>query len=187
VATADAKELVLSIGTGEPIVNAGADGNGTEGSNFARTGSFTNPGRSGWTATVDYGDSGGEQPLALNTTAKTFRLDHTYADDGVYTVTVEITNNAGGVGRGAFQVDVANAPPVVTAADDQTAEEGTAQDFSLGSFTDPGPDGPWTVTVDWGDGETSAPSEVAAPGDLADLNHAYADNGTYTMTVSWPR
>ena len=183
VATADTKQLVLSIGTGNPIVNAGADGNSTEGSTFARTGSFINPGRSGWTATVDYGDGAGKQPLPFNPD-KTFRLDHTYADNGIYPVTVEVTNNSGGVGTGAFEVDVANALPVVTAAGDQTAEEGVAQDFSLGRFTDPGPDGPWTLTVDWGDGETSALDPIEAPGELADLAHTYAQDGAYVAKVT---
>ena len=35
---------------------------------------------------------------------------------------------------------------------DQTADEGASTSFSLGSFTDPGPDATWAVDVDWGDG-----------------------------------
>ena len=61
-----------------PIVSAGADGAVAEGSTFTGGGSFTDPGADTWTATVDYGDGRGAQPLTL--TGKTFQLSHTYAD-----------------------------------------------------------------------------------------------------------
>src|SRR5262249_50193616 len=45
--------------------------------------------------------------------------------------------------------------PIVTPAVDQTAVEGAAQTFDLGSFSDP--DGfPWTVDVNWGDAPPDA-------------------------------
>ena len=50
----------------------------------------TDPGADTWTGTVDYGDGGGAQPLSLNVD-KTFSLNHTYADNGVYTVRVTVT------------------------------------------------------------------------------------------------
>jgi hypothetical protein len=61
-------------------------------------------------------------------------------------------------GTDTFTVTVANVLPALTVpSEPQLADEGTVKPFSLGSFTDPGLDGPWTVTVDWGDGETSDP------------------------------
>ena len=105
------RELVLSIGAANPVVNAGADGGGQEGSAFVRSGSFTNPGATSWTATVDYGDGTGKQDLALNPTNKTFLLNHVYADNGKYTITVEVTNNAGGVGSDDVEATISNMPP----------------------------------------------------------------------------
>ena len=63
----------------------------------AASGSFADGAGTSWTATVDYGDSSGVQPLALNAN-RTFNLSHFYADSGNYAVTVVVTNNLGTVG-----------------------------------------------------------------------------------------
>ncbi|MFI5379361.1 MAG: CARDB domain-containing protein, partial [Tepidisphaerales bacterium] len=64
---------------------------------YSASGSFTNLGGSGWQATVDYGDGAGPQPLALNPD-QTFGLSKTYAQAGLFTVTVTVTNSTGGSG-----------------------------------------------------------------------------------------
>ena len=61
-----------------------------EGATFTSSGSFTDPGADTWTATVDYGDGSGDQPLSLGPD-KTFTLSHVYADNGRYTVTVTVS------------------------------------------------------------------------------------------------
>jgi hypothetical protein len=76
-----------------------------------------------------------------------------------------------------------DAPPVVTAASDQTGFEGLSQAFDLGSFADP--DGaPWGVTVSWGDGTADSTFAVNAAGALGSATHAFAEEGTYTVTVT---
>src|SRR5262249_30580575 len=64
-----------------PTVNAGPDATLNAGATFASTDSFTDPDPDTWTATVDYGDGSGAQPLALNAD-KTFSLQHVYATSG---------------------------------------------------------------------------------------------------------
>src|SRR5205807_5571359 len=111
---------------------------------------------------------------------------HTYADNGVYTVTVTVTDKDGGSDSKTFKVTVANANPVVTAPADQSASEGTAQSFSLGSFSDLGAnDNPWAVDVDWGDGSPHTIFTQGSQGSLGSQSHTYANNGTapYTVTV----
>src|SRR5207237_5911362 len=110
---------------------------------------------------------------------------HTYANNGAtpYTVTVKVTDKDGGSGTATFKVTVANVPPSVTAAADQSASEGTAQSFNLGSFTDPGPDSPWAVDVAWGDGSPHTTFNQSTTGSLGSQPHTYADNGVYTVTV----
>ena len=79
-----------------PTVAAGDDATIDEGSTFGQTGSFTDPGADApWTGTVDYGDGSPVQTLTVNSTTKTYALSHTYADDGLYTVTVIITDDTG--------------------------------------------------------------------------------------------
>jgi Ca2+-binding RTX toxin-like protein len=72
--------------------------------------------------------------------------------------------------------------PVVTAPADQTADEGSSKAFDLGSFVDPD-DGPWSVTVNWGDASNTT-FNVAAAGSLGTKTHTYAEEGSYTVTVT---
>src|SRR5262249_30462717 len=48
-------------------------------------------------------------------------------------------------------------------------------------FTDPGTQDTHTATVDWGDGTAPQPAIVA--GGAVDAEHAYADDGVYTVSV----
>ena len=54
---------------------------------------------------IDWGD--GHQSSGLN-------ASHTYANEGVYTVTVTVTDDDGGVGVDTLIVTIGNAPPVIT-------------------------------------------------------------------------
>jgi len=76
-----------------------------EGTAILANGLFVDPGADTWTATVDYGDGSGLQPLALNPD-KTFALSHVYADGGVFTVTVTVTDDDGGSGSDTTEVTV---------------------------------------------------------------------------------
>jgi len=81
-------------------------------------------------------------------------------------------------------VEVANVAPTITAAADQAADEGTSKSFDLGSFSDPGPDSPWAVDVDWGDSSTHTTFDATSTGSLGSTSHTYADGpATRTVTV----
>jgi len=176
----DIATTTLTVANVAPVVSAGTDQTLDEGAPFAGGGSFTDPGADTWTATVDYGDGSGVQPLTLNPD-KTFALGHTYADNGSYTVTVAVTDDDGGSHNDTLLVTVNNVAPVVSAGADQAVDEGSAF-AGGGSFTDPGAD-TWTATVDYGDGSGAQPLTLNPDKTFA-LGHTYADNGTYTVTVS---
>jgi hypothetical protein len=166
-----------------PVVDGGDDAEIDEGQTFAQGGSFTDPGDDTWTATVDYGDGSGVQPLPLNTD-KTFALSHTYIDnqpdDAPYTVTITVMDGTGS-GTDTVQVTVHNVAPVVDGGDDAEIEEG--QTYAQGgSFTDPGDD-TWTATVDYGDGSGVQPLTLNADKSFS-MTHAYGDNGIYTVTIT---
>jgi hypothetical protein len=80
-----------------------------------------------------------------------------------------------------------NTPPMLTPPADQSAPEGSATAFNLGSFTDPDLNDSWTVDVDWGDGSGHTLFSPAAPGPLGTQPHTYADNkpnnGPYAVTT----
>ena len=108
-------------------------------------------------------------------------LAHTYPDNGLFTVGVTASDDDGGTVAGSFQMDIANLPTDVTGvANYFAAGEPVLGDPPLvvvGTFDDPGiSDGPWTATINWGDGSTS-------PGVVDPLNkqvrgsHRYAEIG----------
>ncbi len=172
-------EIVQTPNT-PPIVDAGPDAVIDEGDTFVSTGSFSDPDTDSWSGTVDYGDGSGPETLPLNPD-KSFALSHSYADDGVYTVTVTIDDGDGGIGIDTAVVTVNNVAPVVDAGPDTTIDEGDTF-VSAGSFTDPGAD-TWTGTVDYGDGTGPQPLTLNAGGSFV-LSHTYADDGVYNVTVA---
>ncbi|MEX2175896.1 MAG: hypothetical protein WD872_16160 [Pirellulaceae bacterium] len=66
-----------------------------------------------------------------------------------------------------------------------TVLQGIPHPIPLGSFIDVSVDaGPWTVTVDWGDGTTETSFETLVQGPLGIATHAYAMAGIFTVTVA---
>ncbi|MBX2997504.1 MAG: DUF11 domain-containing protein [Caldilineaceae bacterium] len=99
------------------------------------------------------------------------------------TVSVVVSDETD-TGTGTRVVTVTNVTPSVTPPANQTANEGQIKTFNLGSFTDPGNDAPWTVTVNWGDTSTPITLTMMAPGTITPTAHVYPDNGVYTVTVT---
>src|SRR5262249_7907057 len=71
----------------------------------------------------------------------------------------------------------------LTAPVPQTVDEGASATLNLGSFADPGADGPWTVEVNWGDGGAHSVFNVTDRGTLL-RQHTYSDSGPYAATVT---
>ncbi|HEX7635029.1 MAG TPA: PKD domain-containing protein [Noviherbaspirillum sp.] len=105
-----------------------------------------------------------------------------FPHDGRYTVLYRCRDKAGNVTTGQTTVTVATLPSL-SLPPDQSAIEGRAQSFTLGSFADQGSDSPWRLDIDWGDGFSHDVQTLAAPGSLGSRMHAYPDNGMYTVTL----
>ena len=173
--------------------------------------------------TVDWGD--GTPPDALNvvnringspgvaTTAEFDHAPHTYADNGLYTVTITAADDDGGLVAETFQIQVRNVAPtlVLTSRELEISESETLNLFDLGIFSDPGFNNflntsdpsnggevteTFSYTIDWGDGtiETgqlpatvvSGSVGVETLGTLVD-SHQYLDNDSdnfFTVTVT---
>jgi hypothetical protein len=102
-------------------------------------------------------------------------------------------DSPGLAGTGTLSISVQNVNPTVTAAADQTATQGVSKSFALGSFSDPGAEASWSVTVNWGDGSTNdtftvtgdtANAACAASCTLGPRSHTYATTGSKTVTVT---
>src|SRR5205823_11107639 len=103
-------------------------------------------------------------------------------DNGSRAVGGKIRDKDGGTTEYTATVTVKNVAPAVTAPSDQSSNEGDTASFSLGSFSDPGAnDAPWAVDVDWGDSSAHTTFNASSPGALGSKNHAFADNGSYTV------
>ena len=174
-------------------------------------GSFTDVGSlDQHTATVDWGDGSPLASVAVTESSGSGVLgaSHIYADNGIYRVTVTLSDDDTARVSQSFQVTVRNVDPTLTGTDQVTVDEG--QQFTLAgvgvALEDPGFDNPANplvaggtsetfaaFTVDWGDGTAAGPLAIASrtngaenvttTASFAHAPHAYADNGTYTVSV----
>ena len=108
--TSGSDSFQVTVSNVAPSVLAGLDATIAAGGTLSRPGSFSDPGSlDSWTATVDYGDGSGVQPLLLGLD-HSFQLLHTYASAGQFTLTVTVTDDDGGAGSDTVTVTVEAAP-----------------------------------------------------------------------------
>jgi hypothetical protein len=164
------------------VVTPAGNGEIDEGDTFAQTVSILDRAASSWNALVDYGDGSGPQtvivtPLANPTLAETatIELAHTYLQNGVFLVTIEVTDDIGQTVTQTLTVEVDNvAPTPAIDAIGATREEGSAIAFQ-GSASDPGVNDLLTYSWNFGDGNS---------GSGATPTHTYSDNGTYIVILT---
>ena len=173
---ADGTTHELTIDT-TPVLSVGPDQTAHEGQWVDLQASFvdTHP-TDTHTATIDWGDG---TPPSAGTVVETngfgaITASHNYVDNGIYTVTITITDSQGKVAQDTLTVTVLNVAPTVDAGPDQTVNEGDSVSF-VGSFTDPGVVDTHTFEWDFGDGMRAG---TLTP------NHAYTGDGTYTITLT---
>ena len=106
---------------------------------------------------------------------------HVYTDDGVFTVTLTVTDNLGGTADDTAVVTVGNVAPIVQPGPDQSVDEGVTVILDP-TFSDAGADDTHVVTIDWPDGTT--PTSVDPATSPASASHEYGDNGPHTVTIT---
>lgn len=167
--------LVVQAENDAPVVEAGADQETTEGASVNFEGSYSDPGRllNGGTEILwDFGDG--------STAAGTLTPTHSFADNGVYTVTLTVTDSLGAAGSDFLLVTVTNVNPTLEPISDITVTLGTTVTLAA-AYDDVGAGDSHTATINWGDGE-SEPGTVAS-GELSG-SHLYDTAGVYTVTVT---
>ncbi|TVS11512.1 MAG: PKD domain-containing protein, partial [Planctomycetaceae bacterium] len=118
-----------------------------------------------------------------STTVAGISASRVYPQDGVYPVSLTVTDTAGSTATHTIDVMVANVPPTVVTATDIAGLQGDSLDFTA-TFTDPGIFDTHTARIDWGDG-TVAPATVdqTSGGGTVTASHIYTSGGTFTIRV----
>ncbi|HEX3478734.1 MAG TPA: DNA/RNA non-specific endonuclease [Kofleriaceae bacterium] len=168
----DKVENIVEAGIQPPIAAIDGPYTGSEGGSIAMSAAASvDPNGTVVSYAWNFGDG---------TTATGPSVTHTYAQDGVYTISVTVTDNDGLTDNIQVSASVANVAPAI--APFAGAMLLPAETYAAsGSFTDPGMD-PWTATVDYGDG--SGPTPLALSGTSFALSHTYRAAGVFTVTVA---
>ena len=162
-----------------PYLNVTAGPNQTvnEGDSVTLNGTFVDPDDTD-TQSFDWHVVASNGQMIADGTGPAFTF--TPGDAGVYTVTYTVSDPSGGKAAAVVEITADPVAPVLTApAGSQNAVTGQSELLDLGTLAVKG-DGPWTVTVLWGDGRSSIFSP-AGSGPLA-LAHAYSQAGMYTIS-----
>jgi PKD repeat protein len=175
-----------------PTLTPPADQSAQEGiSTLFNLGSFQDlapPPAGGWSGTVHWGD-GTQDPISVTSVGSLPARHHTYADNGVYTVTVQLTGAGGLPGHSTFIVTVANVAPEIFGLGNSSPEGSDVlpgQTVTItASFEDLGTADTHSALIDWGDGSTSAGTivEYAGLGTVTG-SHAYAAGGIYVVRLT---
>src|SRR6266568_1658602 len=110
---------------------------------------------------------------------------HIYTSEGTYTVQLTVTDDQGATSTTSQSVTVTlpNSPPVVNAGPDETAVTGLGYSTSV-SFTDANNNGPWSYTINWGDGSTSTGSRTSQGSFTVSHTYVVLLPTTFTVTVT---
>ena len=117
--------------------------------------------------------------LGNNNLATGQSVEDIYLDNGVYEVTLTVSDGDGGVASSNLTITVDNVAPAIASIEDRSSDEGSTVEFDF-SFSDPGILDTHTVVWDFGD-ETKP---VTLDSDATTVSHIYTDNGQYTATLT---
>ncbi|MFQ6128284.1 MAG: PKD domain-containing protein [Thermoplasmata archaeon] len=141
-------------------------------------------------------DSDGDGIFTNDVDATGKIVNHTYGDNGVYNVTLTVTDSQNLMDNDTVQITVLNVPPDVQMYPTFSGDEGSAIPFEI-AVTDPGSDD-ITAQWSWGDGTVESeihyndgvgpdpyPSPEVNPVALTlTTSHSYGHAGSYNVTVT---
>ena len=184
-----------------PTVVTATDLTGNEGQSLDFIATFTDSGiLDTHTATVLWSDGTQSAANVVETNGSgTVTASHIFADNGVYPIRVDVTDNFGATGSRPATATIANVAPIVVAAGSQSLTEGQPFQLQVATFSDPGftfaangTEETFTAVINWGDGTpdqlgtltvVTGDAGIATTGTVSGT-HTYANNGQYTVNVT---
>jgi PKD repeat protein len=138
---------------------------------------------SDYTATIDWGD-GTSSPASIDGSGLfTASGSHTYAEEGLYDITVKVDDAGGSTTTAVTKATVADAALTATGF---TFKSANPVNGTVANFTDADPNGTvsdYTATINWGDG-SSSPGTVSGAGPFkVSGTHLYIGIGPYTIAT----
>jgi hypothetical protein len=181
-----------------PITASGTTVSATEGANFSGSvASFTDPDTaamaSEYEATIEWGDGSKSTGTISGPTGGPFSVsgEHTYAEEGSYTITVTITDvdNSSNIATATSTANVVDAALSSKCAAPLTSTQAFAG--STATFTDADPNGmsppDYSATINWGDSSSSSGTVSLGTGPgpyTVSGSHAYKSTGPFTITTT---
>jgi PKD repeat protein len=183
-----ARFLSVSVLNATPSITAFglSSSNMDAGQAVTANGAFTDGAADTHTVTFDWGDGSATATKNLAAGVFSFTSDpHTYTAAGAFTVTATVTDNAGASATATSTVSVhaPNQAPSVASFGVTAGSEGGSSTLAL-TFADVDVLDTHTVSVTWGDGATSGPTDLAAGVTTFETSHVYADTGTYSVVLT---
>ena len=162
-------------------------------------GSFGDPDGGPWTVDVNWGDGSTRTSFDVTSPGSLGAKNHTYKEDGPYTVTITVTDTLDGQADSkTFAISVSDQP--VNATGGFTIEVNVGTDTgpqAVATFTDPAGAEPnasdpapptsaghYIASIDWGDGTKSAGS--ITPLTPSSLTQQFTVTGSHTYTTQSP-
>ncbi len=164
----DTAQATVNINNVSPSISSVSAPNGIEGGAISFSASATDPGPDTLNYTWDFGDG---------TAGVGASVQHSYQNEGVYSVVLTVSDGDGGTATQNQTVTVSNADPVLSAiVGDATGAEGEQLSWTAVA-SDPGSD---TLTYSWsfGDGSPGVSNST-----LPVASHTYVNEGSYQVSV----
>jgi large repetitive protein len=194
--TATIADAALTASATQPTVPAQTEGAAFSGPVASFTDANATAPLSDFVATIDWGDG---SPTSLGSltqpggvgTAFLVSGNHTYTENGVFTMTVVTTDNAGSTVTTTTPVVVGDpALTGATAVPVQAVEGASTGQITVATFIDPDPFSTahdWNATIDWGDGSPiSTATLILAGGDPVSGGNIFKVVGTHIFAVAGP-
>ena len=166
---------------------------GSEGQSLTLVATVSDPGSSGpYAATVNWGD-GTTSATSVNLTggAGSISLPHVWTQDGLYSVTITVTDPFSHQATAVASAAVVNVNPTLNPLSHLTGNTGQPVTLTA-DFTDPGVFDSHSAIINWGDGtpdDTGTVASIAGSAGVATTGmvsgtHTFAASGTYFITVT---